>query len=1018
VASDISNQMPSLARGKLFLIIGDTGDITSVLAQLLRVSNEVISVNYAEHFTEIDSFSFGMNIESEAHFTNLLSYLRDRNKMIDGVIFLNRYLPTIEATNIHDKVRKELMPFFYFCKVFGSQLERRNFYIGVVTNGIGDSEEELKYDNFGLWGFWKGILSDYPQLKMSVIDFSPPINAQELCDLLLYELNTDNTVRFVSYKNRKRRVQKLVTCSEILSEHQFRKQQTFVVSGGLGRIGRHLCRYLSKNEQNLIIIGTRSIENDVEAQQFISSISQNKAAIIYLNLELSNEAAVAECFHKLASEKKEIDGIFHLAGIADDWVPIAQKEESKFIRTINPKISGTLLLDKYTRDFEPEFFVCFSSLNSIIPKKNSFDYSAANSFEDFYCFKRGYRNTTKYIGINWPGWSVFDESNHSFSITPEKGILYLMNIISGKRSNYVISESEHLKLYSSNPFFKISNDDKTLDEEKNVVSFENLDSLSVEDVEVFVLRVWNKVLRTEEIALEDDFFEIGGHSLNGTQILNRINRGLNIDLDMDQLFENSTVLKLSEFIYSLLKSSPSKVSRETVDITPIPDAPFYAASSIQKNFWIMHNLQKGSRALNMVLPFFVKGLLDVHSFEQALKYVIERHESLRTNFSLIDGEICQTIISFDKLSFTLNLEVANSNETWQDFIQRERDLLFDLDDGPLFRTRLIQLKPDYFMFIFVVDHILIDGWSTNILLMEITKAYDSFYNGNQPQFEKLNFQYKDYVYWCERMLNKDNVAHKSFWLDKLHGEWPRLAVKYPDKKTGIAGTQEIKLDQKTTKRLKTIASDHDSTLFMVLMALIKITFCLKYRWLDITIATVSASRFIPELENQVGNFLNTLLIRDVIDIHEGFLSVLAKVKESNLEAQKHSLYPYARVVSDLLAEGREWREYWADVTVTLHNYVEVKTESEIETGNVIVEFKENKDKRDFDLDWNISFNCVDLRGGLLSIEVLYQLKYFSDADIEELNSCLLSVIDYALEKPTNQIEEMKYLHSVSKEKIF
>jgi hypothetical protein len=285
---------------------------------------------------------------------------------------------------------------------------------------------------------------------------------------------------------------------------------------------------------------------------------------------------------------------------------------------------------------------------------------------------------------------------------------------------------------------------------------------------------------------------------------------------------------------------------------------------------------------------------------------MRRHESLRTTFAAVDGAVRQFIHEHMDLPWTeFDLCGSPGAERQARRIAAEHATRpFDLARGPLLRTGLVRLAPDRHLFLFNIHHIVSDLVSLGVLVQELSAAYEACSAGRPPALEPLPIQYKDFAARQNRLITGTEAErHRAYWLDRLAGPLPTLDLpadfSRPPLKTYSCDVCRIQLDADLTGRLHQIGLRHGMTLFMVLIATVKLLLHRYTQQEDIILGFPLAGRDHPELAGQIGCFVNTVALRDRLDGEESFTTLLGRVRQTMLEAYEHQVYPFDRLVEEL-----------------------------------------------------------------------------------------------------------------------
>jgi Condensation domain len=236
--------------------------------------------------------------------------------------------------------------------------------------------------------------------------------------------------------------------------------------------------------------------------------------------------------------------------------------------------------------------------------------------------------------------------------------------------------------------------------------------------------------------------------------------------------------------------------------------------------------------------------------------------------------------------------------------REEASMPFDLTCGPLLRVKLLQVDASFYYFLFTIHHIISDGWSMQVLAKDIRLLYSAALNGQANPLTPLGIQYKDYAHWQQLQLSgKELDSHQSYWMDQLSGELPVLNLPIYQVRPAIqrlnGKNQHFSFSASTTKSLTQLGQQHNTTLFTVMISLLN-TLLYKYTGQqDILIGTDSAGRSHVDLEEQVGYYLNLLILRSQFLATDSFVQLLGKVTHVVLDAHEHQLYSFELIVEQL-----------------------------------------------------------------------------------------------------------------------
>jgi amino acid adenylation domain-containing protein len=425
--------------------------------------------------------------------------------------------------------------------------------------------------------------------------------------------------------------------------------------------------------------------------------------------------------------------------------------------------------------------------------------------------------------------------------------------------------------------------------------------------EAIIAQIWADVLRHAPIGVYDNFFALGGHSLLAVQVLSRLHDTFQITIPLHTLFNMPTIAALSVVVEAaMLHRSPSNgtiIPRRTPDEA----APL---SSQQQRLWFVDQLDPGSAVYNIPGIIRLSGTLNVAALEHSLHQIICRHESLRTSFVSIDGVPKQHVdsamlVPLHRIDLR-DLLAAEQADLMRQRALEEAQTPFDLAQGPLLRTTLVQLGAAEHLLLVTMHHIISDGWSIGVFVRELSALYTAF-SADKPSLPaELPIQYADYALWQRQQAQSAFLAeHLRYWQEQL-ADLPTLQLPTdrprPVFQTFAGAKHHLRLSAQLSRQLKTLGQREDSTLFMTLLAAWQI---LLYRYShqdDIVVGSVTAGRTRRELEDLIGFFVDNLVLRTDLSGNPSFRELLRRTRATCLDAFAHQAVPFVQLVEILQPE--------------------------------------------------------------------------------------------------------------------
>lgn len=430
-------------------------------------------------------------------------------------------------------------------------------------------------------------------------------------------------------------------------------------------------------------------------------------------------------------------------------------------------------------------------------------------------------------------------------------------------------------------------------------------------LEYTLTRIWQNVLKLPLLERTENFFEIGGHSLLAMQVLAAIREELHIAISTRQFFAAPTLAELADLIEATLNENGQKADKDSfpplVAVERTGDLPL---SFAQQRLWFLDQLEGSSATYNIPIVLRLTGELNLPVLQSSVREIVRRHEALRTTFPKGQQTPVQCIhllpLAPVELVDLTNEQPENLQAALVQDIQAEIQRPFDLAVGPLLRTRVLRLNAREHIIIFVMHHIISDGWSMSVLAQELNALYNAFSAGQPSPLPELAIQYGDFVVWQRHYLQGERLnASLDYWRTQLSGA---TILKLPtDHPRAVAYSSpgarcSTQWEQTFAQQLQAFSQQEDVTLFMTLLAAFQMLLACYSGQDDITVGSPVANRSHPALEPLVGFFVNTLALRINLAGNPTVREVLQRVRDITLGAYDHQDIPFEQVVEAVQPE--------------------------------------------------------------------------------------------------------------------
>ncbi|PRO40487.1 non-ribosomal peptide synthetase [Bacillus sp. LLTC93] len=852
--------------------------------------------------------------------------------------------------------------------------------------------------------------------------------------------------------------------------------------GGIGSLlSEHL---LKSDQAHLVLLGRKEREAlSAEQQDILTSLEKQAkdhgGTVLYEKVDITDAKEVEALISRQeVARGKRLHGIIHFAGIIQEEL-LADMTSVSLHDMYEAKVYGTIALHEAASKRQNVLFLSSSSARTLKGGMTVGAYCAANEFVEQFAHYQKLTSTVKPYCFSFSMWDEIGMSEGSMikGILQERGYLPISKQVGFQtmlaclmtdaplmymgldRSKKEIEEMVHAEIQKEQAIYVFFKTDQTkaieerlyhsihtclqsrLSGEYSVHLYpeecwkETEDGMPDEaffnelieesgqnsedrapqtETEKLLAHIWSELLDVSNISCGDHFFLLGGHSLKATQMLSAVRQRTGFDVPLAVLFEHTRLGELADWIDSHAKAD------EAIPIRKMEKGQEIPMSYAQQRQWFLYQLQPDLPFYNNTISFRMNGPLDVKVLQSSLQHMVQRHESLRTSFSMSGDEPVQIIhehMTLPGLEVVDVSDLASQEEKEQkasEWAKREAGTAFRLEHDPLFRVKLIRLSETDHLLLMSIHHIVSDGWSIGIVARELSEWYTAMIKGREPHLPPLPIQYADYALWQKEYLTGETL-HKqlSYWKEQFAAPVEDLILPYDHPRPAVQSykgkTKKYRLSKSLSEQLAALSKKTDSTLYMTLLSAFSTLLHRLSSQDEFVIGSVIAGRNRTEMEHLIGFFVNTLALRIDHSGNPAFAELLERVKETTVGAYAHQDVPFEMVVDELNIVRDASKQPLFQVMFVLQNLpLEASPMGEATSVLAI----EDNDTAKFDLSLFVFEGAEGLQ-----LKLEYDADLFSEDTMDRFLRYYEMLLESICENPAQPIRQMNYLPEKEKHQL-
>ena len=513
--------------------------------------------------------------------------------------------------------------------------------------------------------------------------------------------------------------------------------------------------------------------------------------------------------------------------------------------------------------------------------------------------------------------------------------------------------------------------------------------------------IFDEVLGLDDTGVDDDFFDLGGHSLLSIRLISRVRTALGVELSLGDVFNARTVAGLA----SLVASEPTEARVQRPKLVAMPRGDRIPAAPAQERLLVLERLGDTAAAYNYPLVFRVRGGLVLDALDAAVADVIERHETLRTVFGEDDGGYFQRILPAGTRA-PMNVEHC-AEARLPDAIGEAVERRFDLSVEIPLRVHVFVTGTDDHTVALMLHHIATDEWSDGPFLDDLNRAYRARAAGDDVSLPAMPVQYADYTSWQRDLLDAIGDRQREFWRATLAGAPDELTLPVdrprPSRPSGAGGTLHVDVPAETVGALRKLTTDHQVSMLVAWHAAVAVLLNRLGAGTDVVVGTPVAGRDDAALDDVVGFFVNTVVLRADLGGNPTFDELLTRVRAADLAAFANQDLPFDRLVEELNPPRVAGRNPLFNVFVGYH----LRSGGDTEMFGLPTEWCEPPVSAAM---FDLGFTLVDERGAdCATIVAEYVSELFDESTVRTLTRRLVTTLGRLTSNGSERIGAMDLL---------
>ncbi len=814
----------------------------------------------------------------------------------------------------------------------------------VLTHGVLEGVGSSALPQSCLWGLAAVIAAEQPQIWGGLVDLPAAVEPEDWLPPLAEQLSTP-TKSVLVLRDGEVRAPELVPVDgqPVRPPLRCRPDAAYLITGGLGALGLATAKWLADRDARRLVLAGRTalpprrqwddVTDPVTADRIaaIRTLEARGVAVEAVALDVAAPHAVQAMLDRRDGDgAPPIRGVIHGAGVTRNQL-LTGLDIAGLREVMSPKVAGAQALDAAFPPESVDFFFLIASAATVFGVPGQGSYAAANAYLDALARARQCRGGHT-LSIDWEAWRGLGLGADAPLVVAELERFGSRPV----EPDEAFEAWHHVAAYdvAQAVVIPVVNGEHPNDVDERLASEAARDWSQLSAAEVYrelsdgLLAILTRELRIgeDELPVDLPFAELGLNSLMAMSIRREAELLVGVELSAAMLWDHPTVAALAAYLTDKLAQADAmfdagSVGRSALRIGGAPSrlAPLVAGerpavvplSFAQSRLWFLNRFEGGVATYNVPTAFRISGALNAEALDAALDDVIARHESLRTIFSDVDGVPFQKVVPA-KAGMWRRGGAAVISLPEQDVAGALVALAgyrFDLSAEIPIRAQIYSVGPEQYVVGIVVHHIAFDGWSMAPMARDVGEAYRARRQGQAPQWAPLPVQYVDYTLWQQDWLGAESdpdsvvAGQLRYWRDELAGLPEVVSLPLDRARPPVPSYRgdavEVRIDPQLWAGVKALAAAHNATASMVLQAVMAVLLHRVGVGEDIAMGTPIAGRLDKALDDLIGFFVNTWVLRVRVNSAHRFSDVLEWVRQKALNAYSNQDLPFEILVEQL-----------------------------------------------------------------------------------------------------------------------